>query len=193
VTTTRSSTDFKTTQSFLDKNYKASNEELQTALGLSQNELAVFLLALTGVSEASGLAIQDLNKSTRDAETHYASVTCNNLKKKGFLAKGKRRGQWSITEHALDAMAKVLSGQMDALVKKKTANKMRKVPGKIKKRPKAGPKKGSKIKSQFDIDGMSLREIMVKLENLDKEIADLSAQREQLRNACRVFFKRFDD
>jgi hypothetical protein len=170
---------------FLEKITDTSDKRVLRALGLAHRELEVFVAALSALTEESGVTIPNLNGIIK--VIGLKSPYIQNLKKKGFITAGLKRGEWKFTERAEKKVAWFLGQKLDG--KTPEAEKPRKEGSARKKagRKAKPPRKSAtqRAKRQYavdaDLDKMSVSDILTWLTQTESEIKSLEERRTRIK------------
>jgi hypothetical protein len=154
-----------------------SEEKLLRAFRLTRHQMDVFLAALNALPDDS-LVIPDLNGIVKTLGLGLFYI--QNLKKKGYFKAGSGRGEWVMTDKAMDTLASFLEG--------KSSDVPPKVEGKTDKTEKKGRKRTKKVvekKVAPDFGGMSVSQIMDRLKEIDDLVDTLEKEKETIQEWLR--------
>jgi hypothetical protein len=100
---------FHVVQAALDK-LVSNDPAVHAALGITSGQAGLFWTALNAVTEESGREIPNLNKLAKKT-TKVPSVMINELKKRGVLERGSKRGEWLLTKRILKKLNSMVTGE----------------------------------------------------------------------------------
>lgn len=142
-----------------------SNKSVLKAFRLSQKEMELFLGILNSIVSDNS-AIPNLSAIVKALDQHPRSIQW--LRKKGFIKSSGERGQWELTDLAIEKMKLFLSGDLVAATQNPTTQRR-----KLKKPAK-------QTKSSSDLQGIKIEEDTARLEEIDREMERLRAEREAI-------------
>ncbi len=156
-------------RAFTELDREAFDDKMLKSLGLTERELELLLGALNAIPDGS-FEIPNFNDLAKKLK--ISNPLIQNLKKKGYVKNGSGRGKWEVTEPGLKKMAKAMQVKIDG-------------GGHVSQPEVDEPEDETLLWQKYPIDGMTLAQIADRLNDIDKSVADLLAEKRAVQGQLR--------
>ena len=167
-----------TLKQFTDK-FDPSNKAMRRALSLAGQKQAELFHAIVMVVSAEDRSIVNLNKLASKF-FKFPSSYINELRKRGLVSRGRKKGEWFVSTNAISLMQDFLSGAQ-AVIEDGSKKKVRDKTKKRQVRP---------VGIDQVVAKMTIGEVFGRMKDIDAQIEHLHLERANLEKGVRSFLKK---